>query len=328
MDFWTTQRDTNLFNQVEVLSFKNKVPTKLLDVKGIKGIPKYLDMKDNRVVVEMKEDHCISHGLVKQRYVPVTNRYIAENLESHNLHISEKHSSKRGPHSYLVFEMLDSFSEKFALTESGQSFPRVIIQNGYDGTRGLRVTAGWYRMVCTNLLIVPAGVTTTIYLPHFGMIKDKFEGFLSSLANVFANGQQIFETMLTEKPVMKAEFFKTSMSNTFLAFIMSALQTNLVPIKSTVYSSPFEIYMDIMRKKSIKMIKQNPEFSPEHYNKYLKRAEKLWNNSPGHQYQEQITNMFALYNLIVYASHISSRSNHSRTRKAFLTASMFHKAMA
>jgi len=63
----------------------------------------------------------------------------------------------------LRFRPIDSL-----LTVIGDSVPEIIVTNAHDGTGGINIMAGLFRLVCLNGLVVKSAEFATVSLPHRG----------------------------------------------------------------------------------------------------------------------------------------------------------------
>jgi hypothetical protein len=66
------------------------------------------------------------------------------------------------------------------LGEVGSEVPEVVLINSHDGTSAYHMMAGMFRLVCSNGLVVPAGLVNEVRVPHTGdVIGRVIEGAFS-----------------------------------------------------------------------------------------------------------------------------------------------------
>jgi len=88
---------------------------------------------------------------------------------------------KKGKTKHLVrFRQHDGF------TQVGETKPEIVLLNSHDGTSSYQLTAGLYRLVCSNGLIVADSVLDTVKCRHSGknIIDDVIEGTFSIIEDM------------------------------------------------------------------------------------------------------------------------------------------------
>lgn len=84
----------------------------------------------------------------------------------------------------------------------GDELPEIVVINSHDGTSAYQMMAGLFRLVCSNGLVVPAGMVNEIRVPHKGDIVGRvIEGAYSvvdEFVRVQASADQMKAITLTE----------------------------------------------------------------------------------------------------------------------------------
>jgi hypothetical protein len=55
----------------------------------------------------------------------------------------------------------------------GDSVPEIVLINSHDGSSSYQLMGGMFRFVCSNGMVVPDGVCSTIKVQHSGQVRDK-----------------------------------------------------------------------------------------------------------------------------------------------------------
>lgn len=75
------------------------------------------------------------------------------------------------------------------------SFPQIILQNSYDGRSSLKFTAGIFRLVCSNGLIIATAKFGELSLKHKGYSFDEMRNLVAARTESIPEQIQIMNTM-------------------------------------------------------------------------------------------------------------------------------------
>ena len=63
----------------------------------------------------------------------------------------------------------------FVPVVNGDAFPEIILVNAHDGTSSYQLMSGWFRLVCSNGMIIADTCGLSIKVPHRGNVDDVIE---------------------------------------------------------------------------------------------------------------------------------------------------------
>jgi hypothetical protein len=158
---------------------------------------------------------------VSSKYVFVPTIDIMENFEREGWNISSIKQMGKGAHG--VHEIKFRNGE---LPKVGDTLVEAIIKNSHNGTATLSVSAGLYRLCCSNGLTVPTSLSERFNVRHTGFnldeVKRLTESFASRLPVIQNSVSKMMERELSEGE--KINFVKESTS---LRWKLGSLPTNL-----------------------------------------------------------------------------------------------------
>jgi hypothetical protein len=86
--------------------------------------------------------------------------------------------------------MLRFVREDGALARVGDSVPQVTLINSHDGSSAYVLTAGLYRLVCLNGLLVTEGAANTLHVKHSGdVVRNVIEGSFQVIGEASKAGE-------------------------------------------------------------------------------------------------------------------------------------------
>jgi hypothetical protein len=141
----------------------------------------------------------------KYSFVPTIE--LMENFEREGWTLSSVRQSGKGIHS--VHELRYRNGE---LPSVGDTLPEAIIRNSHDGSCALSVSAGLFRLCCSNGLTVPTSTAEQFTVRHMGFDSDEVkrltESFAKKLPLIQNSVDKMMDRMLTEGE--KIEFAKNA----------------------------------------------------------------------------------------------------------------------
>jgi hypothetical protein len=141
----------------------------------------------------------------KYSFVPTIE--LMENFEREGWTLSSVRQSGKGIHS--VHELRYRNGE---LPSVGDTLPEAIIRNSHDGSCALSVSAGLFRLCCSNGLTVPTSTAEQFTVRHMGFdseeVKRLTESFAKKLPLIQNSVDKMMDRMLTEGE--KIEFAKNA----------------------------------------------------------------------------------------------------------------------
>jgi hypothetical protein len=110
------------------------------------------------------------HDSRSSNYAHVSTERIMNLIETNGFELAGasarrvRKADKEGFQKHLLrFRPIDS-----KLKVIGDSVPEIIVSNAHDGTGGINIMAGLFRLVCLNGLVVKSAEFATVSLPHRG----------------------------------------------------------------------------------------------------------------------------------------------------------------
>ena len=141
----------------------------------------------------------------KYSFVPTIE--LMENFEREGWTLSSVRQSGKGLHS--VHELRYRNGQ---LPSVGDTLPEAIIRNSHDGSCALSVSAGLFRLCCSNGLTVPTSTAEQFTVRHMGFDSDEVkrltESFAKKLPLIQNSVDRMMDRMLTEGE--KIEFAKNA----------------------------------------------------------------------------------------------------------------------
>lgn len=67
------------------------------------------------------------------------------------------------------------FRQQGTVPVVGDTFPEIVLINSHDGTSSYHLNAGWFRLVCSNGMVVSEQAGPSIKVPHRGNVSDVIE---------------------------------------------------------------------------------------------------------------------------------------------------------
>jgi hypothetical protein len=137
---------------------------------------------------------------VSNKYTFVPTLDVLENFEREGW----KPSSVRqmGKSSYGLHEIRLSNGQ---LPQVGDSMVQAIIRNSHDGTATLSVSAGLFRLVCSNGLTVPTSVAESFRVRHSGldisMVREITDGFAQKLPMIQRSVSQMQSVDMSDSQI-------------------------------------------------------------------------------------------------------------------------------
>jgi hypothetical protein len=137
---------------------------------------------------------------VSSKYTFVPTLDVLENFEREGW----KPSSVRqmGKSSYGLHEIRLSNGQ---LPQVGDSMVQAIIRNSHDGTATLSVSAGLFRLVCSNGLTVPTSVAESFRVRHSGldisMVREITDGFAQKLPMIQRSVSQMQSVDMSDSQI-------------------------------------------------------------------------------------------------------------------------------
>jgi hypothetical protein len=120
-----------------------------------------------------------------------------ENFENEGWVLSSVRQSGKGLHS--VHELRYRNGQ---LPSVGDTLPEAIIRNSHDGSCALSVSAGLFRLCCSNGLTVPTSTAEQFTVRHMGFDSDEVkrltESFAKKLPLIQNSVDKMMDRMLTE----------------------------------------------------------------------------------------------------------------------------------
>ena len=92
----------------------------------------------------------------------------------------------------------------------GDAYPEIILVNSHDGTSSYQLMAGWFRMVCSNGLIVAECAGPAIKVPHRGNVDDVIEASYEVVAEFPRQAEQIAEMKTLQLTGPEQEAYATA----------------------------------------------------------------------------------------------------------------------
>jgi hypothetical protein len=91
-----------------------------------------------------------------------------------------------------------------------ESSPRIILENSHDRTRRLSVMAGYYRLVCSNGMVVSSGLSAQLIATHIGLDAKSIHNLIGGMAKMLDDSQAVVEQMRGRKlsPIEASMFAK------------------------------------------------------------------------------------------------------------------------
>ena len=141
----------------------------------------------------------------KYSFVPTID--LMENFEKEGWILSSVRQSGKGQHS--VHELRYRNGQ---LPNVGDTLPEAIIRNSHNGGCALSVSAGLFRLCCSNGLTVPTSTAEQFTIRHMGFdseeVKRLTESFAMKLPKIQNSVDRMMDRMMTEGE--KIEFAKNA----------------------------------------------------------------------------------------------------------------------
>lgn len=80
-----------------------------------------------------------------------------------------------------------------------ESSPRIILENSHDRTRRLSAMAGYYRLVCSNGMVVASGLGASFVATHVSLDADAIRGMIGNMAKLLDESQSRVEAFRERK---------------------------------------------------------------------------------------------------------------------------------
>lgn len=80
-----------------------------------------------------------------------------------------------------------------------ESAPRVILENSHDRTRRLSAMAGYYRLVCSNGMVVASGLASSFVATHVSLDADAIRGMIGNMAKLLDESEGRVEAFRERK---------------------------------------------------------------------------------------------------------------------------------
>ena len=164
------EKEIQLYKKVEKVELKSLLPNL-----------NFADGLDHAIVDEF--GNVLNVCSKKYNLVPNSDVFlpIEDKIKSSGLLYTKKVNIINNSKFYVDYIIKDELKS----TQVNDVFPKISIWNSYDGTLKFRREFGFFRLVCSNGLAVPFGLSNTILNKH---TTDSFDGFDKSSLNKFVNG--------------------------------------------------------------------------------------------------------------------------------------------
>ena len=135
--------------------------------------PLLLDEMKTRVPSIFAED---KHSSRSEKYSYIPTSLLLEKMQAEGFFPMEvrqggsKDEEKRGFTKHMI-----RFRQSSVLPVVGDTFPEIILINSHDGTSSYHLNAGWFRLVCSNGMVVSEQAGPSIKVPHRGNVDDVIE---------------------------------------------------------------------------------------------------------------------------------------------------------
>lgn len=112
---------------------------------------------------------------------------------------TRKSNKEFGMHTIEMFH-----EEALASLQINGETPRIVLVNSYDRTSSLRIMAGYYRLVCSNGMVLPSGPTSEFRVRHVGLNGSQIKRTIEDLARVLGSAAMLVDKM-KERKLSKVE---------------------------------------------------------------------------------------------------------------------------
>ena len=102
-----------------------------------------------------------------------------------------KDEEKRGFTKHLI-----RFRQQGTVPVVGDTFPEVVLVNSHDGTSSYQLMSGWFRLVCSNGMVVSENAGPSLKISHRGNVSDVIDASFTVVSS-FAEQAQSIEAMAT-----------------------------------------------------------------------------------------------------------------------------------
>jgi hypothetical protein len=138
---------------------------------------------------------------MSDKYTFVPTFELMENFENEGWVLSSVRQLGKGNYSLHELRYRNG-----GLPKVGDTLPEAIIRNSHNGTSALSVTAGLFRLCCSNGLTVPESISEKFTVRHVGFdldeVKRLTESFASRLPVIQGSVNKMMEKELSEKEKM------------------------------------------------------------------------------------------------------------------------------
>ena len=208
--------------------------TKQIKVKGVKTGSRTVYRHDNNKVEPI--------SIVGQNYKLITNEKLHSAIIDYgnmdlalDLNLSGVLKNKRFNLVYNVNTGNDFGSD---VSDGGRLQPKVVVKNSYDGNSKLEILIGLFRMICSNMVVLPIqGKVAQFQAKHFksmGNLKRTIHNFLNESINSEAL-TDIRDIVMKAKAetytkVIPYSMFKAMPFKTLLPTIAGVMQYSEIPV--------------------------------------------------------------------------------------------------
>jgi len=107
---------------------------------------------------------------------------------------TRKSNKEFGMHTIEMFH-----EEALASLQAKGETPRIVLVNSHDRTSGLRIMAGYYRLVCSNGMVLPSGPASELRVRHVGLDGSQIKKTIEDLARVLGSTAMLVDKMKMRK---------------------------------------------------------------------------------------------------------------------------------
>lgn len=137
---------------------------------------------------------------VSERYTFVSTAEVLPVLRDHGFVLinasQRRDAGLTGQHRVELFHR--NHLEKLR-TGKLESAPRVILENSHDRTRRLSAMAGYYRLVCSNGMVVASGLASSFVATHVSLDADAIRGMIGNMAKLLDESEGRVEAFRERK---------------------------------------------------------------------------------------------------------------------------------
>ena len=202
-----------------------------------------------------------------------------------------------------MFQLVYSGGKDSIVDLEGDSFtPNLVITNSYDGSSKFGLEYGLFRMICSNMVVLPITATHKQSKHYQGNWDDNMEKEIVTMIKNFENNTENIVTMISavkeEEPVLDMKFlYKHSTYKQLIVYLAAALKYSPeIKLTNSIFAkndSKLETEDDI-----ITLVQENWKSVKEsHIEDLIIEARMI-------KYNEEVKTKWDIYNMILKLSHL------------------------